>query len=104
MLANSSFEEMPSLPEISDHSVAMVGPSPAPYRILELDSGLKRSFSFRERYGLQLQAEAFNTANTPHSGNPGGLTVGTSSFGTITATAGFPSDNREFRLSGRITF
>jgi hypothetical protein len=67
----------------------------------ELDSGLKRGFSFRERYGLELQMEAFNVTNTPQFGTPNATVGSGSSFGTITTTSG---NNRVMRLSGRVTF
>jgi hypothetical protein len=73
--------------------------------VFELDAGLKRSFIFHDRYGLQLQAEAFNLTNTPNFGSPSGLSVNTpATLGVITGTAGSSADNRQVRLSGRITF
>jgi hypothetical protein len=73
--------------------------------VFELDSGLKRSFTFHDHYGLQLQAEAFNLTNTPHFGTPSGLSVNTpGTLGVITGTAGTSADNRQVRFSGRITF
>ena len=67
----------------------------------ELDSGLKRAFRIRERYGLELQMEAFNVTNTPQFSTPNATVGSGSSFGTITSTAG---NNRVVRLSGRVTF
>ena len=73
--------------------------------VFELDSGFKRSFIFHDNYDLQLQAEAFNLTNTPNFGNPSGLSVNTpGTLGVITGTAGSSADNRQIRLSGRITF
>jgi hypothetical protein len=73
--------------------------------VFELDAGLKRNFIFHDHYGLQLQAEAFNLTNTPNFGNPSGSSVSTpSTLGVITGTAGSSADNRQVRLSARITF
>jgi hypothetical protein len=73
--------------------------------VFELDSGLKRTFIFHDNYDFQLQAEAFNLTNTPNFGNPSGLSVNTpGTLGVITGTAGSSADNRQIRLSARITF
>lgn len=73
--------------------------------VFELDSGLKRGFTLHSHYGLELQAEAFNLTNTPHFGNPSGLSVNTpSTLGDITTMAGSSADNRRLRLSARLTF
>jgi hypothetical protein len=66
----------------------------------DLDSGLKRMIQVHDRYGLELQVEAFNVTNTPQFANPN-ATVGSSALGTITSTAG---NNRRVRLSARINF
>jgi hypothetical protein len=68
--------------------------------VFDLDSGLKRSLKLGDRYGLELQAEAFNVTNTPQFSNPS-ATVGSASLGTITSTSG---NNRRVRLSARIIF
>jgi hypothetical protein len=39
--------------------------------IVNLDLGLFREFRMTERWRLQFRAEAFNSTNTPHFGNPG---------------------------------
>ena len=66
----------------------------------DLDAGFKREIPIYERYKLQLQIEGFNITNTPQFANPS-ATVGSSSIGTITSTAG---NNRRLRLSARIVF
>ena len=68
--------------------------------LFNLDSGLKRSFHVYERSDLIFQIEAFNVTNTPQFANPN-ATVGSSTLGTITSTAG---NNRRLRLSARIAF
>jgi hypothetical protein len=66
-----------------------------------LDAGVKRNIHVTERFGLELQAEAFNATNTPQFANPGSSVASPSSLGVITSTA---NNNRRMRLSGRITF
>jgi hypothetical protein len=39
--------------------------------IFNLDLGLFRQFRITERWAVQFRAEAFNSTNTPHFGNPG---------------------------------
>ncbi len=39
--------------------------------IFNLDVGVFREFAITERWRFQFRAEAFNTTNTPHFGNPG---------------------------------
>jgi hypothetical protein len=53
-----------------------------------IDLSLFKDFHLTERYVLQFRAEAFDFTNTPNyyipQNNPGNLTLGSSSFGTVT--------------------
>ncbi|MDQ1473255.1 MAG: hypothetical protein QOJ99_4735, partial [Bryobacterales bacterium] len=68
-----------------------------------LDISLFRKFSLRERYGLEVRGEAFNITNTAHFANPNG-SVGSGSFGFITATSGGAADSRVLRVGARLSF
>jgi hypothetical protein len=59
--------------------------------LVNFDFSLFKSFELREGMRLQFRSEFFNATNTPYFGVPGGvgLTLGTSTFGRITA-AGDP--------------
>ncbi len=52
-----------------------------------VNMGLSRIFRLRERHNLELRAEASNVLNSVNFGNPN-TSVGTSTFGQITSTAG----------------
>jgi hypothetical protein len=54
------------------------------------DQAISREFRIRERQALVIRFEAFNVTNSFRPGNPG-TTVGTSTFGVITADATPPS-------------
>lgn len=78
---------------------------------VNLDSSLAKDFKIRERYTLDIRAEAFNTANTVHLGDPNpGCSVPTASgscgntgtFGQINSVLG--STNREAQLAAKIIF
>jgi hypothetical protein len=49
-----------------------------------IDLSLFKNFPIYERLNAQFRAEAFNVLNMANLGNPN-LTLGTSSFGTITS-------------------
>src|SRR6187402_1613740 len=66
------------------------------------DASLFKNFAIRERATLQLRAEGFNLTNTPNFGTPG-ATLGTSTFGQITATR-LGSTPRQFQFAARVTF
>jgi hypothetical protein len=55
--------------------------------LVNFDLSLFKSFRIREDMRLQFRSEFFNSTNTPYFGVPGavGLTLGTSTFGKITA-------------------
>ncbi|HYL37063.1 MAG TPA: TonB-dependent receptor [Bryobacteraceae bacterium] len=59
--------------------------------LVNFDFSVFKSFQLREEMKLQFRSEFFNATNTPYFGMPGslGLTVGTSTFGKVTA-AGDP--------------
>ena len=83
-----------------------------------LDMGLFRTFNVRERFKIQLRAEAMNLSNTPHFSNPSGTNASNMSLnsdGSLKALGGFMQitttnplgrliDPRYFRLGGRIIF
>lgn len=79
---------------------SIVGPGAA-----NLDASLFRSFSFRERYKLQLRMEDYNVTNTPHFSNPGS-SAGRGGFGAITSTTtiGRSQDSRYFRFAAKLVF
>jgi hypothetical protein len=60
-----------------------------------------RTFTFTERFGMVLRAEAFNLTNTPQFSNPASSVTG-GGFGTISGVT--QNSNRELRFSGRVNF
>jgi hypothetical protein len=70
---------------------------------VNLDSSIFKEFAPSDRIKLQTRLEAFNTANTPHLGNPiGDMTNG--EFGQIIGRAGTQKDNRVIQIAGKIIF
>jgi len=71
-----------------------------------LDAALSKSIRFTERYNLDLRLEAFGVTNTPqfffasNGGNSAGITLGSSSFGTITNATG----GRQLQLGAKFNF
>ena len=57
--------------------------------LVNLDFSIFKNFELRESMRLQLRTEFFNATNTPFFGSPGsvGLTLGTATFGKVTAAA-----------------
>jgi hypothetical protein len=57
--------------------------------LVNFDFSAFKTFELRESIRLQFRTEIFNATNTPYFGSPGsvGLTVGTSTFGKVTAAA-----------------
>ncbi len=86
--------------------------------IANLDLGLFRQFAIKERINIQFRAEAFNSTNTPHFGNPGAnaSNLQLNPDGTVRNLGGFTEitslqntgrdgiDERVFRLGMRISF
>jgi hypothetical protein len=62
----------------------LVGPS-----FQNVDMSLAKIFRIRERFTAQFRGEFFNILNHPNQGQPG-ATLGTATFGRITATTGDP--------------
>jgi hypothetical protein len=74
----------------------VVGPA-----YVSLDSSLAKDFRIEDRYTLDVRAEAFNTANTVHLGNPNaGFNSGT--FGQINNV--LAGTDREAQLAVKILF
>ncbi len=73
----------------------------------DLDASLFKTIAFRERYNLELRAEAFSITNTPEFGNPG-TTLGSPNFGYVTSTLGGNSTasngNRVVQLGVKFSF
>jgi hypothetical protein len=67
--------------------------------LFSLNTGLFRSFAFRDRYTLQFRAEALGLTNTPIFANPS-ATVGSSSLGIISSSSG----DRQIRLALKLKF
>lgn len=67
-----------------------------------IDLSLFRTFSFTERFKLQLRAEALNALNHPNFATPGGDISNAGAFGFITSTVG--TGERNFRLGARLSF
>jgi hypothetical protein len=63
------------------------------------DVMIGKTFRLRERWGLEVRAEAFNVSNTPPLNDPSG-SFGSAAFGTITS-AGNP---RVFEFAGKLHF
>lgn len=80
--------------------------------VVNLDLGLFREFSVRERVKVQFRAEAFNAANTPHFNNPGTNVSNATrnAEGTISKLNGYTeittaaNDERQLRFGLRISF
>lgn len=86
--------------------------------IVNLDAGVFREFLITERWHIQFRAEAFNSTNTPHFGNPGtnvsNLQLNPDgsvrSLGGYTEITGLANtgrdgqDERVFRLGLRLSF
>ena len=80
--------------------------------------GVFREFAIKERLRIQFRAEAFNSTNTQHFGNPGAnaSNLQLNPDGTVRALGGFTEikglantgrdgiDERVFRLGMRISF
>jgi len=72
-----------------------------------LDASLARVFKPRERFSVEVRAEAFNVSNTPHWGNPGANVSSGASYAQITATRNTgrdAGDQRQFQLGVRVRF
>ena len=67
--------------------------------VFNLNAGVFRDFSFRERLKLQFRAEAIGVTNTPQFNNPG-ATVGSSTFGIISSAGG----ERQMRFALKLSF
>jgi hypothetical protein len=65
----------------------------------DVDLAVSRDFVFRERWDLQLRADAYNVFNMVSMNAPG-ATVGTATFGVITAANAM----RQLQLGVRLTF
>lgn len=86
--------------------------------IANLDLGLFRQFSIKEKVNIQFRVEAFNSTNTPHFGNPGAnvSNLQLNPDGSVRNLGGFTEitslqntgrdgiDERVFRLGMRISF
>jgi hypothetical protein len=75
--------------------------------VVNLDLGLFREFSFRERFRLQFRAEAFNFTNTPHFAGPDNYVGDGPDFMTITGVQDLARegiDERQFRFGLRLSF
>lgn len=70
--------------------------------MVNIDMSLFKTFSIRERWKLQLRAEAFNLSNTPTLEVPG-RAVGSATFGVVTATA-FTPRPREIQFALMLRF
>ena len=55
------------------------------------DMNLEKNLRFRDRYRLQLRAEAFNTFNHPNFAPPNATITNTATVGTITGTSSTPA-------------
>lgn len=85
---------------------------------VNLDLGVTRRFSVKERVTLEFRADAFNATNTPHWGTPAGnvSTMSLNPDGTIRSLGGFATitttransreniDERIFRMALRLVF
>lgn len=70
--------------------------------LFSIDASISKTFSITEKYRLQFRAEAFNLTNTPTFDAPG-RTIGTATFGVVTATAFLPRP-RELQFALRLDF
>ena len=78
---------------------------------VQQDGGLFLELYARERWRVQLRAEAFNVSNTPHFGNPGANVSNMilNPDGSIRSLGGYTeittaSAERQFRLALRLSF
>ncbi|MBI5281042.1 MAG: TonB-dependent receptor [Candidatus Solibacter usitatus] len=69
--------------------------------VLNFNTGLFRKIRVSERFGLDVRAEAFNLANTPHFGNPAANASNPANFMAITSAL---DDARLIRLGLRLSF
>jgi hypothetical protein len=69
--------------------------------VLNFNAGLFRKIRISERFGLDVRAEAFNLANTPHFGNPAANASNPANFMAVTSAL---DDARLFRLGLRLSF
>ncbi len=74
----------------------IVGPA-----YVSLDSSLAKDFKIRERYTLDVRAEAFNTANTVHLANPN-PDFNSGTFGQISGV--LSGSDREAQLAVKVLF
>jgi hypothetical protein len=76
--------------------------------LFDVDMGLFRTFTIRERLHLQFRAEAVNVLNHPSFANPSANVSDASSFGFITSTLGSNAvtgtGERQFRFAARVSF
>jgi len=80
-------------------------PRTAPYGLLgpggyNINMSLRRYFGIYERMKLMMEIDAFNVTNHTNFSNPA-VTLGSSSFGTITSTS---NSSRDLQLVARIQF
>jgi hypothetical protein len=68
--------------------------------IVNMDAGLFRNWTIKERFTLQFRAEAFNVSNTPHFNNPS-ANVNSGDFMQITSAL---DDQRSMRFGLRLAF
>jgi hypothetical protein len=69
--------------------------------VLNFNAGLFRNIRLSERFGLDVRAEAFNLANTPHFSNPAANASNPANFMAITSAL---DDARLIRLGLRLGF
>jgi hypothetical protein len=62
---------------------------------------LQKNTVFRERYKLQLRADAFNVFNHPNFGVPSAAITNPTSFGVISSTVG---EARTIEFGGKFNF
>ncbi len=84
--------------------------------LINVDAGLEKKFTYRERWNFSFRAELFNLGNTPHHANPGANSAtGTTQANVVTdgsfmqafqiANTGRDGvDQRTLRLALRVTF
>jgi len=72
--------------------------------LVNMDFSIFKDFPIKERFKFQFRAEMFNIFNHPNfanPANPSGLTLGTTSFGSITSTT---TDNRDIQFGAKLIF
>jgi hypothetical protein len=69
--------------------------------LFNLDSGLFRTFTVRERLNLQFRAEGLNVLNHTNFSNPAADITTSSAFGYVTSTL---TGERQFRFAMRVSF